>query len=187
MKLIDIFLTSISLSMDAFAISICKGLSMNKYSLKRGIIVGTYFGIFQSIMPLIGYLIGLYFENTIKSIDHWISFILLLIIGINLIRESFINDNNNINDDISIKEMIPLSIATSIDALAVGITFGFLKINLLNILLIIGLITFILSIIGTRIGYLFGNRYENKSKIIGGIILIVIGIKILFEHLHIYL
>ena len=186
MKLIDILLTSISLAMDAFAVSICKGLSMNKYSLRKGIIVGTYFSIFQSIMPLIGYLIGLYFENTIKSIDHWISFILLLIIGINLIRESFINDNN-INDDISIKEMIPLSIATSIDALAVGITFALLKINLLNILLIIGLITFIISIIGTRIGYLFGNKYENKSKIIGGFILIIIGIKILFEHLHIYL
>ena len=182
---IFIFLIGIGLAADAFAVSICKGLCMKKFNRKKSLIIGIYFGLFQSLMPIIGYLLGSSFENLIIKIDHWIAFILLSSIGANMIRESFINDESNNNDLVDIKTMLPLAIATSIDALAVGITFAFLKINILTSSLTIGITTFITSYIGVKIGNKFGTKYEAKAKLIGGIILIIMGIKILLEHLNI--
>ena len=136
-------------------------------------------------MPLLGFLLGYSFEEYITSIDHWIAFILLSLIGLNMIKEALSKEEHNFNDKIDFKTMIPFAIATSIDALAIGITFAFLKVNILFAILLIGIITFIISFIGVKIGYKFGNKYEKKAQIFGGIILIIIGFKILFEHLKI--
>lgn len=171
--------------MDAFAVSICKGLSMKKLDWKKAIIIALYFGIFQAVMPVIGYFLGTTFESLVTQIDHWIAFILLGIIGINMIKEAFSNDSENVNDKVDFKTMIILAIATSIDALAIGITFAFFKTNLLLAVIIIGIITFMLSLIGVKIGNKFGNKYEKKAEIFGGVILILIGVKILIEHLEI--
>lgn len=168
--------------MDAFAVSICKGLSMKKININKIVIIALYFGIFQAIMPLIGYFLGKGFENFVTQIDHWIAFVLLLFIGANMIKDSF-NDNEDENDDTGFKTMIILAIATSIDALAIGITFAFLGTNIVLATSIIGILTFVLSAIGVIIGNRFGNRYEKVAKIIGGTILIIMGAKILFEHL----
>ena len=186
MSILEIFLIGISLAMDAFAVSICKGLSMKKINWKKAIIIGLYFGGFQALMPLIGYLLGEAFESLVTQIDHWIIFILLFIIGLNMIRESFQDESKNINDNVSFKIMIVLAIATSIDALAVGITFAFLEVNILLSVLIIGIITFIISLLGVKIGNKFGDKYENKAELLGGIILILIGVKILLEHLGLF-
>lgn len=185
MRIIEIILTSFALSMDAFAIAITKGLSLKKLTPKECLTIALYFGIFQFIMPIIGYLLCSNFKHLIVDIDHWIAFILLTSIGAKQLFETLSNDSN-INDDISLKEMIPLSIATSIDALAVGITFTFLKNNILISSISIGIITFIISYIGVLIGNKVGTKYEKKSKILGGIILISIGLKILIEHLYIH-
>ena len=185
MNFIEIFLIGISLAVDAFVVSICKGLSMKKYEVKKGLIIGIYFGIFQGIMPIIGYLLGTTFENLITSIDHWIAFVLLLTIGANMIREALSEYEETSNDKVDIRTMIPLAVATSIDALAIGITFAFLKVNILTATIIITITTFILSIIGTKIGNKFGIKYKNKAELIGGLILIIMGIKILLEHLKI--
>lgn len=185
MNLIEIFLTGIGLSMDAFATSICKGLSIKKYNLKTSLIIGLYFGIFQSIMPLLGYILGTTFESLITELDHWISFLVLSIIGLNMIKESLSEESKTNNDKTNIKTMLPLAIATSIDALAIGITFSFLKVNIIKSIIIIGIITFILSFIGTIIGNKVGTKYEKHSQLFGGIILISIGLKILLEHLDI--
>lgn len=185
MSFTDLTLIALGLAMDAFAVSIGKGLSMKKLQYKNAIITGLYFGIFQGLMPLIGYLLGKNFENLITSIDHWIAFILLSIIGINMIRETIKNEEENINDKFDIKTMLPLAIATSIDALAIGVTFAFLKINIFTSILLIGIITFVTSSIGVIIGKKFGDKFEKSAQIIGGIILIVIGVKILLEHIGI--
>lgn len=185
MNFIETFLIGISLAADAFAVSICKGLSMKKYEVKKGLIIGLYFGAFQGLMPIIGYLLGTTFESLITSIDHWIAFVLLLTIGANMIRESLSIDEETNNDKIDIKTMLPLSIATSIDALAIGITFSFLKANITIATITITTITFVLSFIGTKIGNKFGTKYKSKAEFTGGLILIVIGIKILLEHLKI--
>lgn len=185
MNFTEIFLIGISLAVDAFAVSICKGLSMKKYEVKKGLIIGIYFGIFQGIMPIIGYLLGTTFENLITSIDHWIAFVLLLTIGANMIREALSKYEETNNDKVDIRTMIPLAVATSIDALAIGITFAFLKVNILTATIIITITTFILSNIGTKIGNKFGIKYKNKAELIGGLILIIMGIKILLEHLKI--
>ena len=185
MGILEILLISFGLAMDAFAVSICKGLSMNKINTKKTVLIGAYFGFFQALMPSIGYLLGRGFENFVTQIDHWIAFILLLFIGTNMIREAFSQDKDENNDDTSLKTMLILSIATSIDALAVGITFAFLGVNILTSILTIGIITFITSCIGVIIGNKFGNKYERKAEIFGGVILIIIGIKILIEHLFI--
>ena len=168
--------------MDAFAVSICKGLSMKKININKIVIIALYFGIFQAIMPLIGYFLGKGFENFVTQIDHWIAFILLLFIGANMIKDAF-NDSEDENDDTGFKTMIILAIATSIDALAIGITFAFLGTNIVLATSIIGIVTFVLSAIGVIIGNRFGNRYEKVAKIIGGTILIIMGAKILFEQL----
>ena len=184
MSISEIMLIALSLAVDAFAVSVCFGLSMNKINIKKGVIVGTYFGIFQAIMPFFGYLFGNIFKDMIINYDHWIIFILLNIIGINMIIESF-NKNVTSIDDVSFKNMIMYSLATSIDALSIGITFSFLKVNILLACLLIGSITFLLSYIGVIIGSKFGTKYDKISTIIGGLFLIILGIKILLEHLGI--
>ena len=185
MGIIELILLSIGLGMDAFAVSVCKGISMKKMNWKKACIIGLYFGGFQAIMPVIGYFFGSSFESIITNIDHWIAFILLALIGAKMIQEAFQKEEEEYNEDISVKTMIVLSIATSIDALAVGITFAFLKVNLLLAITLIGTITFILSVIGTKIGNRFGDKYKSKAELAGGIILIIIGLKILLEHIGI--
>ena len=183
MGIIELIILSIGLAMDAFAVSICKGLAMPQMKWKNAIIVGTYFGIFQAIMPLIGYLLGIKFQNAITNIDHWIAFILLVGIGINMIKEALSKETEETNESVKFKDMIILAIATSIDALAVGVTLAFLKVNIVLAIIMIGIITFIISMIGVKIGNVFGDKYKQKAELAGGIILIVLGIKILLEHL----
>ena len=183
MGIVELLLLSIVLAMDAFAVSICKGISMKKMNWKKAIIIGLYFGGFQALMPTIGFFLGSAFQNLITSIDHWIAFLLLTIIGGGMIKESFGDDSENRNDDVSLKTMIVLAIATSIDALAVGITFAFLKVNLILAVSLIGIITFVLVVAGTKIGNKFGDKYESKAELVGGVILVLLGIKILLEHL----
>ena len=183
MSIFEIAITGVGLAMDAFAVSICKGLSSKKIDIKKCLLVGAYFGIFQGIMPLIGYFLGIKMKGLIISVDHWIAFILLGIIGFNMILESF--QKEQINDKLDFKTMIGLAIATSIDALAVGITFAFLEVNILVSVILISIITFIICVFGVKIGNAFGTKYGNKAQLFGGIILILIGIKILLEHLEI--
>ncbi|MBP3502452.1 MAG: manganese efflux pump [Clostridia bacterium] len=185
MKLIEITLISIGLAMDAFAVATCKGLAMKKMSWKKAIIIAMYFGVFQAIMPVLGYCLGINFQEKITNIDHWIAFILLNAIGINMIKETFNNNDDDKDDNVDFKTMVILAIATSIDALAIGITFAFLKCNIYISAVCIGIITFILSIIGVKIGNVFGCKYEKKAQILGGVILSVLGLKILLEHLKI--
>lgn len=186
MEIGELIVLSLGLGMDAFAVSICKGLSMKKMNWKKALIIGLYFGGFQAIMPVLGYSLSKGFENFVTSIDHWIAFILLSIIGGKMVKEAFSQENSeNCNEDVGFKTMIVLAIATSIDALAVGITFAFLNVNLILAIALIGSITFFLSVIGTKVGNVFGDRYENKAELLGGVILIFLGIKILLEHLNI--
>lgn len=185
MGILEIFLIGVGLSMDAFAVSVCKGLSMKKLDWKKAIIIALYFGVFQAIMPVIGYLLGTTFESLVTQIDHWIAFILLVIIGANMIKGALGKESENSNDKVDFKTMIVLAIATSIDALAIGITFAFFKTKLLSSVSIIGVITFVLSLVGVKIGNKFGDKYEKKAEFLGGVILILIGVKILIEHLGI--
>ncbi len=185
MGVIEIFLISLGLAMDAFAVSVCKGLAMKKMNWKKAIIIGLYFGVFQAVMPIIGFFLGTTFEGFITNVDHWVAFILLVVIGINMVKEAFEKESENRNDNVDMKTMIVLSIATSIDALAIGITFACLKMHILVPVITIGVITFIISVIGVKIGNRFGDKYEKKAEIMGGVILILLGIKILLEHLGI--
>ena len=185
MNLISLFIIAVGLSMDAFAVAICKGLAMQKITLKKSLIVGLWFGGFQALMPALGYLLGSQFSTYITSIDHWIAFILLSIIGGNMIKEALSKEEEYTNDSLAFKEMIILALATSIDALAVGVTFAFLNVQIVPAVLFIGVITFTLSAIGVKIGNIFGCRYKSKAEFAGGIILIIMGIKILLEHLGI--
>lgn len=184
MGFLEILLIAIGLAMDAFAVSICKGLSMKKMSWKKAMIIGIYFGIFQALMPVIGYFIGVSFKDLVIQIDHWIAFILLSFIGINMLKQALDTDSENCNDDVDFKTMSILATATSIDALTIGITFAFLKVNIVISALIIGIITFLICIIGVKLGNKFGDKYEIKAKIAGGVILILIGFKILSEHIQ---
>lgn len=185
MNLFSLFLIAVGLSMDAFAVSICKGLAMKKISIKKALIVGLWFGGFQALMPAIGYLLGTQFEKYITNIDHWITFVLLFIIGGNMIKEALSKEEEESNDSLAFKEMLLLALATSIDALAVGVTFAFLKVQIIPAVSFIGVITFTLSAIGVKIGNIFGSRYKSKAELAGGIILILMGCKILLEHLGI--
>ena len=186
MGLVEIILIAVSLAMDAFAVSICKGLSMKKMDWKKAIIIALYFGLFQGGMPLIGYLLGVGFEESIKFIDHWIAFGLLAFIGGNMIKEALSkNEDDEVDDKVDFKTMIVLAIATSIDALAVGVTFAFLNVNIILAVSLIAIITFIISCIGVKLGNVFGDKYEKKAELAGGIVLILIGLKILLEHLGI--
>ena len=183
MSFFTIFSIAIALSMDSFSVSICKGLTTKKFSIKTALLCGLWFGGFQALMPLIGYFLGVQFESLITSIDHWIAFGLLFLIGVNMIREAFSeeNDQNTSNNDA--KTMFLLAIATSIDALAVGVTFAFLQVMIWKAILIIGVTTFVFSFCGVAIGNFFGSKYSKPASIIGGVILILIGTKILLEHL----
>lgn len=183
MTIFEIVFIGIGLAMDAFAVSICKGLSMNKFKCKNAIIIALYFGAFQAIMPFTGYLLGTTFSELVVAIDHWIAFIFLSVIGIKMIKDSFNANNEDRNDNIDFKTMIILAIATSIDALAVGITFAFFEVNIIKSIMIIGLVTFFISFSGVIIGKKFGDNFQGKAELIGGGILVLIGIKILLEHL----
>ncbi len=183
MGILEIILVSVGLAMDAFAVSVCKGLSIRKLDFKKIGIVGGYFGLFQGLMPMIGFFLGSLLGNIIVSIDHWVAFVLLGVIGFNMLKEAFSKDNDSCDDRVDFKAMFPLAVATSIDALAIGITLAFLEVNIWLSILIIGTITFILSCFGVKLGNIFGNKYEKKAQIIGGLILIFMGIKILIEHL----
>lgn len=182
MGFVELFLIAVGLSMDAFAVSVCKGLSVKKVGVKHAALAGLYFGGFQFLMPVIGYLLGFRFESIIQNVDHWIVFVLLAFIGGNMIKESF-GKAEEMNDDFGVKTMLLMAVATSIDALAVGITFAFLNVNILPASALIGVTTFILSFAGIYIGNLFGARYKSKAELAGGVILILIGLKILLEHL----
>lgn len=182
MNLLELFILAVGLSMDAFAVSVCKGLSVRQIKPRHACIVGAYFGGFQALMPLIGFVLGVQFQRYIVSIDHWIAFILLSLIGVNMIRESR-GDAEELNDSFSFGTMLPLAIATSIDALAVGVTFAFLQVNILPAVLFIGCTTFVLSAVGLKIGNVFGVRYKSRAELCGGIVLILMGCKILLEHL----
>ena len=185
MGIIELIITSFGVSMDAFATSICKGLTLRKINIKNCMIVGLYFGVFQAIMPLIGHLLGSLFGNVIVKFDHWVAFVLLGIIGFNMLKEAFYCEDNKTNCDLSFKAMLPLAVATSIDALAVGITFAFLKVNIVLSIILIGVITFGMSFIGVKLGSKFGDKYEKNAQILGGVILIAMGLKILLSHLGI--
>lgn len=179
MSTIELILIGIGLGMDACSVAICKGLSMNKKNYKKAIIISLYFSTFQFIMPIIGYNFGYIFGNSLKIYSHLIAFILLFLLGINMIKESFNKDDDSFDDDVCFKVMLIPSIATSIDALSIGITFSLLDINIFISCLLIFIITFILSFIGTIIGQIFGIKYKNKSLILGGLILVFMGLKIL--------
>ena len=184
MGISELLLIGIGLSMDAFAVSIGKGLSTKCLKPRHYLSVGVWFGGFQALMPIAGFLLGVSFASLVESFDHWIAFVLLGIIGFNMIRESRDNDEDcNACPDFSIRSMFMLAVATSIDALAIGISFAFLQIDILPAASIIGVTTFILSMIGLRIGNIFGCRYKSKAEFTGGVVLIIIGIKILAEHL----
>ncbi|MDD6073628.1 MAG: manganese efflux pump MntP family protein [Otoolea sp.] len=183
MSLAELFLIAVGLSMDAFAVSVCKGLSMPKLNKKHAVIIGLYFGGFQALMPLIGYFLGSHFKDAITSFDHWIAFILLVIIGGNMVKESREKDEDELDASIDVKTMLLLAIATSIDALAVGVTFAFLQVQIVPAVSFIGVTTFCLSVIGVAVGHYFGMKYKSRAELAGGIILILMGCKILIEHL----
>ena len=182
MSFLELFIIAVGLSMDAFAVSICKGLSVQKLKFSHALIVGIYFGGFQFAMPLIGYFLGSQFEQLITSVDHWIAFVLLGLIGANMIRESF-GKPDELNDSFSVRTMVPLAVATSIDALAVGVTFACLDVEIVPAVSFIGVTTFVLSAIGIKIGNVFGARFKSKAELAGGLVLVLMGVKILLEHL----
>ncbi|MEE1219287.1 MAG: manganese efflux pump MntP family protein [Ruminococcus sp.] len=185
MSIFEILILAVGLSMDAFAVSICKGLSVQKLSPKHSVIAGLYFGGFQALMPLIGFFLGTQFQSLITSIDHWIAFVLLGLIGGNMIKESFGKDEE-LDDSFSPKAMLPLAVATSIDALAVGVTFACLKVEIFSAVTIIGITTFVFCAIGVKIGKIFGCKFKSKAEFVGGAVLVLMGLKILIEHLNIF-
>ena len=183
MDLLSLFLIAVGLSMDAFAVSVCKGLATPKYKLKYSMICGAWFGGFQALMPAVGYLLGVNFKKYITAIDHWIAFVLLALIGFNMIREALKNDDEGADPSFTANSMSLLAVATSIDALAIGITFAFLDVNIVAAVLFIGVCTFVISAAGVKIGSAFGTRFKSKAEIAGGVILIILGLRILVEHL----
>ncbi len=190
MGIVEIILLGISLAMDAFAVSICKGLAMKRATLKNAAIVGLWFGGFQALMPTLGYILGAAFAGYIAQFDHWVAFVLLALIGGNMIKEALSEEEEECGccqeqASLAFKGMLVLAIATSIDALAVGITFAFLHVNLLLAVVLIGVITFLISAMGVKLGGVFGAKYQSRAELAGGIILILLGLKILLEHLGI--
>ena len=185
MTFLELFLIAIGLSMDAFSVSICKGLTTKKFSWPMALICGLWFGGFQVLMPIIGYYLGAQFQEMIEAYDHWIAFGLLFLIGANMIREAVWGKEEKQDGSLGFKTMFLLAIATSIDALAVGVSFACIRVKLWSSVIVIGLTTFAFSVLGVKIGNVFGSKYEKSAGIIGGIILILIGLKILLEHLGI--
>lgn len=185
MDIFTLFTLAVGLSMDAFAVSICKGLAIHKVTWRKAAIVGAWFGGFQALMPAIGYTLGIQFREKIVFIDHWIAFILLVLIGVNMIREACGKEAEKTDDSLAFREMFVLAVATSIDALAVGVTFAFLSVHILSAVAFIGVVTFCFSMAGVKIGNVFGTKYKAKAELAGGVILVFLGIKILLEHLGI--
>lgn len=196
MDFVSLFLIAVGVSMDAFSVAICKGLSMQRATAGRCSVVGLWFGGFQALMPVVGYFVGVNFRDTIVSVDHWIAIALLALIGVNMIREAVGKDNENEgadcgcgcgreseSEELSARKMFPMAVATSIDALAVGVSFAFLNVNIWTSAAAIGVTTFVLSFVGVKVGNIFGAKYKSKAELAGGIILILIGLKILLEHL----
>ena len=182
MSIIELFIIAVGLSMDAFAVSVCKGLSVPRAKKSHLIITGLYFGGFQALMPLIGYLLGVNFRHMITSVDHWIAFILLALIGINMIREAR-EESEELDASFSVKAMLPLAIATSIDALAVGVSMAFMSVHILASAAVIGVVAFALSVAGGLVGRRLGCLFQRRAELTGGLVLIAIGVKILIEHL----
>ncbi|MBQ1214612.1 MAG: manganese efflux pump [Tidjanibacter sp.] len=188
MDFVTLFLIAVGLSMDAFSVAICKGLSMPRATAAKCSVVGLWFGGFQALMPIVGYFLGVGFRHTIESFDHWLAFGLLAIIGINMIRESMEKEEENNScgccstNELSARKMFPMAVATSIDALAVGVSFAFLAVDIWTSALAIGITTFVFSFVGVKVGNIFGAKYKSKAELAGGIILILIGLKILLEH-----
>ena len=182
MSLIELFVIAIGVSMDAFAVSICKGLSVRNLKVGHVVKAGLWFGGVQALMPLIGYYIGVHFSGMVSSVDHWISFILLGIIGFNMIKESRQKEDEELTPDFSFRTMFAMAVATSIDALAVGVSFAFLKVDIWISVLLIGITTCLFSMVGINIGNFFGSRFKSTAELLGGIILVVMGVKILIEH-----
>ena len=182
----ELLLLAVGLSMDAFAVSICKGLAMDRVTLKKACIPGLWFGGFQGAMPLLGWLLGSRFTSYITSVDHWIAFVLLGILGFNMLREAKNGEAEEADASLGFRVMMAMAVATSIDALAVGITFAFLEVNILPAVSFIALVTFLFSAVGVKIGSLFGTRFKAKAEALGGIILILLGVKILLEHLGVF-
>ncbi|MEY8337111.1 manganese efflux pump MntP family protein [Lachnospiraceae bacterium 62-35] len=190
MGLIALLALAAGLSMDAFAVSICKGLAMKKATMGNAAVVGLWFGGFQALMPAIGYLMGIQFKDAISAIDHWIAFILLGIIGFNMIREAMTKEECEIGSQgdasLNFKEMFMMAVATSIDALAVGVTFAFLDVDIVLSVSVIGTVTFLFSVTGVKAGSIFGEKHQSLAGLAGGIILVVLGIKILLEHIGVF-
>ncbi len=191
MGIVELLLTGVGLAMDAFAVSVCKGLSMKKIRYGHALVIALFFGGFQALMPFLGWALGTQFKDYIVSVDHWIAFVLLAIIGGKMLKEAFEEDKKEASEEakqdgkLDLKELFLLAIATSIDALAVGVTFAFLNVNIYLAITIIGVVTFLLAFAGVVIGNIFGSKYEKGAQIAGGVILILIGLKILLEHLGI--
>ena len=184
MRLWELLVLAVGLSMDAFAVSVCKGLALRRVGLKECLTAGVWFGAFQALMPLLGFFLGATFADKITAVDHWIAFVLLGLIGANMIRESF-GEAEGMNSAMTPAAMLPLAVATSIDALAVGVTFALLTIRIIPAVATIGVITCALSALGVKLGSIFGARWRSRAELAGGIILILLGTKILLEHLGI--
>ena len=182
MNFAELLVLAVGLSMDAFAVSVCKGLSVPRLRISHGLICGAYFGAFQALMPLVGWVLGVQFQSLITSVDHWIAFLLLGAIGVNMVRESRAEEEC-LDASFTPGAMLPLAVATSIDALAVGVTFAFLRVKILWAVALIGLTTFVTSAAGVKVGAAFGARFRGKAELAGGVILILMGLKILLEHL----
>jgi putative Mn2+ efflux pump MntP len=177
----ELFILAVGLSMDAFAVSICKGLSLGKIKPRHMVTAGAWFGGFQALMPLIGYLLGVKFADMVSRFSHWIAFILLIIIGANMVKEAISDEDEDTDASMSVKNMFLLAVATSIDALAIGVTFAFLKTPIIPAVSFIGAVTFVFSAAGVKIGSVFGTKYKSKAEVCGGIILILLGVKILLQ------
>lgn len=184
MGILSLFMVAVGLSMDAFAVSICKGLATREVRFRHMVTAGVWFGGFQALMPLIGYLLGSTFASAIKKYDHWVAFVLLCLIGVNMIREALSKkEEEDVSDSFGVKTMLLMAVATSIDALAVGVSFAFLEVHIMLAVAFIGVTTFLFSFAGVKIGNVFGSKYEKKAEFAGGVILILIGTRILLEHL----
>ncbi|MBQ3390316.1 MAG: manganese efflux pump [Firmicutes bacterium] len=179
-----LLIMAVGLAMDAFAVSLCKGLTLRRYQLRYSVLTGLWFGGFQALMPVIGYLLGARFQSVIANVDHWIAFVLLVLIGANMIREAF-GEDEEADPSFAFRAMLPMAVATSIDALAVGVTFAFLQVSIVLAAAIIGVVTFLIAGAGVKIGQVFGTKFRAGAEAFGGIVLILLGIKILLEHLGI--
>lgn len=182
MSLLELFILAVGLSMDAFAVSVCKGLALKRVRWPQMALVGLWFGGFQALMPFLGWWIGAQFAAAIESVDHWVAFVLLAAIGVNMARESFSKEEKDEDASLSWRKMLPLAIATSIDALAVGVSFAFLHVEIVPAVSFIGCTTFVISAAGVKIGSLFGARYKSRAELAGGVILILVGLRILLQH-----